>query len=117
TAKERVELHRDLEIVGRGMLRARLARSTYAVSSTDVTNGRPATTSRTPLSSIRSKLPSDVPAIIPFPSGAAHMCMTPPFKVSVIFSQVAPLSPLRKIAADAPSSRIHKFGLPLAQPT
>src|SRR5690242_1590328 len=99
------------------MLHGHPVHRTYAASSTDVTNGRPATTSRTSLSSIRSKLPSDVPAIMPFPSGATHMCMTPPFKLSVIFSHVAPLSLLRKIAAAAPSSRIHKFGLPLAQPT
>src|SRR5207253_6004679 len=88
----------------------------YAPNSTAVTNGRPLTTSRTPESSMVSRAPSEVPATIPLPSGVRHICMTPPFRPSTIFSQVAPLSRLRKMAAMAPSSRIHKFGRPLAHP-
>src|SRR5207247_11329598 len=88
----------------------------YAPNSTAVTNRKPFTTSRTPESSMVSRAPSEVPATIPLPSGVRHICMTPPFRPSTIFSHVAPLSRLQTLAAIAPSSRIHKFGRPLAHP-
>src|SRR5574341_912779 len=91
--------------------------SCYAPSSTQVTNGSPLATSRTPASSTVSRMPSDVPATMPLPSGVGQRCMTPPFRLSTTVSQVAPLSPLRRIADLAPSSRIHKLGRPRAAPT
>ena len=35
-----------------------------------------------PLSSMKTSDPSEVPATMPFPSGAGQRCMTPPFRLS-----------------------------------